>query len=157
MSERVAEAEQRLALCLEAMRDALQLTVEDALTQSTLGGLSGGGHGEATVPDTLRQRLEEERGLEARRVGRLAHEARLRVELLRRSIVALGGGSADQPSPATGAPVVDIPILVLDGEIERLAAENGRLGNLMVERYAEAQELARVIEAEITSAVVPPL
>lgn len=155
MSEAVSEAEKHLGHCLEAMRDALQLTVEDALPQSTVGDEDHPATDD-DLPDTLKQSLEWERNEEVRRVKDQAKEVQRRVELLRRAVVALGGGDATQPI-AMDTPVVDVSVEALDKEIEVLSAESTRLGSVMIERYDEARALASALEAEIISARIPSL
>ncbi|CCW63426.1 unnamed protein product [Phytomonas sp. EM1] len=160
MTASIAVAEQLLAVCVEKMRDALQATLEDALPESELGASApsntgdlvawGGAHAN-DIPDTLKQRLEWEQGVEQQRVGSIAAAVQHSFQQLKAAVVELGGGVN-----ASGE-VIDVLVAELDYSIERISSERSRLGKLMVEYYGEAERLAAAIEEEILSIKVPSL
>lgn len=159
MSELVVEAEQRLAAVLEAMRDVLQSSIEDALPRSQLhpeeeeqeDGDPDGGTAHSDIPDSLQQRLEWEAAVEAKRVRGLSAELQHRVDLLKGAIVQLGGGVDPEGR------VIDVPVEVLDKEIEQLSVESARLGGLMVQHYDESRRIAAALEEEIMEQSIPSL
>ncbi|CCW70882.1 unnamed protein product [Phytomonas sp. Hart1] len=145
MTAPIVVAEQLLALCVERMRDGLQVTLEDALPESELGL----GAPTADIPDTLRQRLEWEQGVEQRRVGAIAAAVQQSFQQLKAAVVELGGGVN------MGGEIVDVPVAELDRLISQVSSESGRLGKRMVECYGEAEQLATGIEEEILNIKVP--
>lgn len=155
MTELIANAEHKLTLCLEGMRATLQATLEDALPKSTLPPNNGDDMSAQSIaddiPDTLLQRQEWEHDVERRRVQGLVEDLQQRFHWLRVAIMQLGGGVDPQGQ------LLDVPVGVLDAQIAQLSAESSRLGAVMVDRYAEAQELAETLEEEILSVEVPAL
>lgn len=146
MSLAVVEAERTLAQCVRAMHETLQAAAEDALPSSQR--LEDRGQ---IVADTLMQRLEEERRVEALRLLELSRDVPHALDRLRAAVVQLGGGLDGQQR------VLDLPEEALDQEIAALAAESGRLATLAVAQYDEAARLAAVLEEELMGAEVPPM
>ncbi|GET89153.1 hypothetical protein, conserved [Leishmania tarentolae] len=162
MSEAVVRAERELCAYVVALQSVLQAATEDAMPQSLwdgprekdsdAGDLAADGSPHGKMPDTLIQQVERETALERRRIHELV---RRRLEpqraALRAAIVQLGGGQ-----DASGN-IIDVPVAVLDQEIETVATESAALGRRMVELYDEVALLATRIEAEVMSKSVPPL
>lgn len=98
------------------------------------------------LPETLQQRLEWEAGSEQQRLDPYLRAVKQRMGQLKQAIVLLGGGATQ------GGRVVDVPVAVLDRDIELLSMENTRLGDLFLQRYGEAEVLAQRVEQRIMSA-----
>lgn len=103
----------------------------------------GGG---GVVPETLLQRLESENASEQERLKPYIREVQQRMRQLKQVLVSLGGGAN-----AAGQ-IIDVPVAVLDRDVELLSTENSRLGELLLQRYAEAEALAQRVEQRILCA-----
>lgn len=101
------------------------------------------------MPDTLVQRLEWEQEVEERRLSPLIILLKRQMGQLKTAIAALGGGIDGQGR------VVDVPVSVLDQDIELLSKENVRLGDLFLAKYDKAEALVRKMEEKIMTAGIP--
>eukprot|EP00796_Vickermania_ingenoplastis_P003791 gene3791-2681_t len=155
MSELVSNAEAQLHACVAQMLELLR-TVHDALPQSSFDiaeleppsssssaprDREREASGSPPVPDTLLQRLEWERAAERQRIAGPAQSLQRHMQRLR---TALGTGA-----------VVDVPLEVLDRDIATLSAENIRVGDLLLRKYAEAEDLASSIEQRMLEVPLP--
>lgn len=113
-------------------------------SDDTILGTSSG-----LIPDTLLQRLEWEHDAEQRHLSPLISGLHQRIHHLKGAIAALGGGIDGQGR------VVDVPLAVLDQDIDLLSKENVRLGDILLAKYSEAEMIAGKIEEEIMTAAIP--
>lgn len=143
MSDPVVEAEEALQACLVAMRDSLEATLSGALPQTHYDG--------DEMPDTLRQRLVWEQEQEYRRLHPHASLVRERVAQLKQRIAVLGGGVDGRGQP------VEVPVEVLDRDIELLAAQSAQLGAEMVALYDRAERLAVDLGTALERQQVPSI
>lgn len=159
MSLLVSRAESRLSAYVEQLQEVF-FAIESSLPESSLEDLGADvesllindrKEGKAEVPETLQQQLEWE---EKEEKGRLALPLKVlqgRFQELKQSIVGLGGGTTVND---IGQPVlIDIPLEMLDKDIECLTAESIYLGDLLLAKYSEVEAAAGEIERRIMQAL----
>ncbi|CAD2217192.1 hypothetical protein AGDE_08049 [Angomonas deanei] len=149
MSQKIHEAELALQACVTAMRSALQCAVEDALPRSVLDGETEEEDG--NIPDTLQQRREEELRVESKRIRVLSDSVLKSFDDLRRSVIVLGGGMDGEGR------IVDVPIPLLDREIEMLSIECNKHGAEMLKLYSEAEAIEARLVGEMNAIEIPPM